>query len=275
GGGAPRIALTGGTFDLRRFDGVGGGSGGRGSTVDLALDRLIVSDGIALAPITGQFKPVGSGLSGAFEARINGKTSVRGTLSPANGGTALRVQASDAAGVLRDAGLTPNTNAGTLDLVLTPVRGTSGTYDGQFLIENIRLRKAPAMADLLDAVSVVGLIDQLRGPGIAFNSVDGQFRLNRQQIRLQQLAAVGGSMGISADGIYDFTRSQLDISGVISPVYFLNGIGSFLTRRGEGLFGFSYRMTGSASDPNVALNPLSILTPGAFREIFRRKPPEG
>ncbi|NNE88368.1 MAG: hypothetical protein HKN27_09860, partial [Silicimonas sp.] len=67
GGGAPRIALTGGTFDLRRFDGLGGGSGGGGSTVDLALDRLIVSDGIALAPITGQFKPVGSGLSGAFE----------------------------------------------------------------------------------------------------------------------------------------------------------------------------------------------------------------
>lgn len=273
--GAPVIALNGGIFDLRRFDGLGGGSGGEGGTVDFSLDRLIVSDGIALAPITGQFKPVGTGLSGEFQARVNGDTPVRGALSPANGGTAIRLQASDAAGVLRDAGLTPNTNAGTLDLVLTPVRGAEGTYDGQFLIENIRLRNAPAMADLLDAVSVVGLIDQLRGPGISFSSVDGQFRLNRRQIRLQQLAAVGGSMGISADGIYDFARSQMDISGVISPVYFLNGIGSFFTRRGEGLFGFSYRMTGSAADPNVNVNPLSILTPGAFREIFRRKPPEG
>jgi hypothetical protein len=86
---------------------------------------------------------------------------------------------------------------------------------------------------------------------------------------------VGGSLGISADGIYDFSQSQMDIRGVISPVYFLNGIGSFLTRRGEGLFGFNYRATGSASDPNVSVNPLSILTPGAFREIFRSAPPGG
>lgn len=276
GGGVPKISLGGGTFDLRRFDGLGGGgSGGGGANVDLRLDRLIVSDGIALAPINGTFRPVGPGLSGTFEARINGKTPVRGTLSPANGGTALRVQANDAAGVLRDAGLTPNTNAGTLDLILTPVQGGPGTYDGQFLIEDIRLRNAPFMADLLDAVSVVGLIDQLRGPGISFSSVDGKFRMNRRRIQLRQLAAVGGSLGISADGIYDFAQSQMDIRGVISPVYFLNGIGSFFTRRGEGLFGFNYRATGSASDPNVAVNPLSILTPGAFRQIFRSAPPGG
>jgi hypothetical protein len=275
-GNATEIVIDGGTFDLRRFDGVSGESGNEaGSSVAFSLDRLVVSDGIALAPITGQFKPVGNGLSGEFRARINGTTPVRGTLSPANGGTAIRLQAENAAGVLRDAGLTPNTNAGTLDLVLTPVRDAAGTYDGQFLIEDIRLRNAPAMADLLDAVSVVGLIDQLRGPGILFTSVDGRFRLNRRQIRLQQLAAVGGSMGISADGVYDFARSRMDIRGVISPVYFLNGIGSFFTRRGEGLFGFNYRMTGSAEDPNVGVNPMSILTPGAFREIFRRRPPEG
>ena len=275
--GPPKIALTGGTFDLRRFDGLSSGSnsGGVGSNVDLRLDRLVVSDGIALEPIIGEFKPVGSGLSGTFEGRVNGRTPVRGTLSPANGGTALRVQAADAAGVLRDAGLTPNTNAGTLDLVLTPVRDGPGTYEGQFLIENIRLRNAPFMADLLDAVSVVGLIDQMRGPGIAFSSVDGRFRLNRRRIRLDQLAAVGGSLGISADGIYDFAQSRMDIRGVISPVYFLNGIGSILTRRGEGLFGFNYRVTGSAANPTVGVNPLSILTPGAFREIFRSAPPGG
>ncbi|MEP1699126.1 MAG: AsmA-like C-terminal region-containing protein, partial [Paracoccaceae bacterium] len=276
--GAPDIALTGGTFDLRRFSGLsgsGGGSGGARSDISLRLDRLIVSDGIALAPINGIFSPVGGGLSGSFEGRVNGNTPVRGTLSPSNAGTALRVQAANAGGVLRDAGLTPNTSAGTLDLILTPVRDGPGTYDGQFLIEDIRLRNAPFMADLLDAVSVVGLIDQLSGPGIAFSSVDGRFRLNRRRIQLQQLAAVGGSLGISADGIYDFAQSRMDIRGVISPVYFLNGIGSFLTRRGEGLFGFNYRVTGSAANPNVGVNPLSILTPGAFRELFRSAPPGG
>jgi hypothetical protein len=46
-----------------------------------------------------------------------------------------------------------------------------------------------------------------------------------------------------------------------------------LTRRGEGLFGFNYRLRGTADDPQVSVNPLSILTPGMFRDIFRRPPP--
>ena len=276
-GGPPTITITGGTVDLRRMDLGSGGSGGGASTpVNLQLDRLTISDSIALAPLRGQLQTGPGGLSGGFEALVNGRTPIRGVLSPANAGTAIRITASDAAGVLRDAGLTPNARGGTLDLILTPVPGgQGGTFDGQFLIEDMRLKDAPAMAELLDAVSVVGLIDQLGGAGIRFDTIDGRFRMNRRQIRLQQAAAVGPSMGISADGIYDLRARQIDLQGVVSPVYFLNGIGSILTRRGEGLFGFNYRMAGAASDPSVRVNPLSILTPGAFRQIFRRAPPGG
>jgi hypothetical protein len=54
----------------------------------------------------------------------------------------------------------------------------------------------------------------------------------------------------------------------------VNGIfGAIFSPRREGLFGFSYRLTGSAESPDVAVNPLSILTPGIFREIFRQEPP--
>ena len=277
GGGSPRIAVTGGTIDIRQLNLDSGGRGGQGGgAIDVSLDRVTVSDGIAFAPFTGRIEPTGRGLSGTFEARMNGRTPMRGTLAPANAGTAIRIQSADASGMLRDAGLTPNGRDGTLDLVLTPVVGApAGTFDGEFLIENIRIRKAPAMADLLDAISVVGLIDQLAGPGIHFTTIDGQFRLDRRQIRLKQAAAVGGSMGISADGLYDLRTDLMDFRGVVSPVYFLNGIGSILTRRGEGLFGFNYRMAGPANGPKVSVNPLSILTPGAFRQIFRRAPPGG
>lgn len=274
-GRTPAIRLSGGRLDLRRLPPGGGGSGD-GAPLDVALDALVVSDGITLGPLTGEFQLGRAGLSGTFEARVNGATPVRGTLAPANAGTAVRIQSNDAGGVIRDAGLTPNAEAGTLDLVLTPVVGApGGTYDGQFLVESIRLRKAPAMADLLDAISVVGLLDQLRGPGILFGTVDGKFRLTRQELNLTEAAAVGGSLGISADGIYDLASKRMDFQGVISPIYFVNGIGAALTRRGEGLFGFNYRVTGTASDPDVGVNPLSILTPGIFRQIFRRSPPGG
>jgi hypothetical protein len=61
---------------------------------------------------------------------------------------------------------------------------------------------------------------------------------------------------------------------VISPVYLLNGIGSLFTRRGEGVFGFTYTVTGTTGRPQVSVNPLSILTPGMFREIFRQPLPQ-
>jgi len=78
---------------------------------------------------------------------------------------------------------------------------------------------------------------------------------------------------VSLDGLYDLRTSTMDMQGVVSPVYFLNGIGQIFSRRGEGLFGFNFRIRGSSSSPKVTVNPLSILTPGLFRDIFRAPPP--
>jgi hypothetical protein len=75
-------------------------------------------------------------------------------------------------------------------------------------------------------------------------------------------------------GVYEFAAKRLDLQGVVSPIYLVNSIGSVLTRKVEGLFGFNYRLRGPADDPKVSVNPLSLLTPGMFREIFRRPPPE-
>jgi hypothetical protein len=75
------------------------------------------------------------------------------------------------------------------------------------------------------------------------------------------------------DGVYDIAAKRMDMQGVVSPVYLLNGIGQLFTRRGEGVFGFAYRMTGAQGAARVEVNPLSILTPGMFREIFRRPLP--
>ena len=86
-------------------------------------------------------------------------------------------------------------------------------------------------------------------------------------------SAVGASMGVSMEGTYETAGGILRMGGVISPIYLLNGIGAFLTRKGEGFFGFTYRLNGTADAPQVGVNPLSILTPGMFRDIFRMPAP--
>lgn len=267
---APDIAILDGVLDFRRARfGGGGGSGGGG--LQVALTRLQVTDTIALNGFRGEFTTSG-GLSGRFAARLNGGTAVEGTVVPSDGRSAVRVTSGDAGGVFRDAGILNHARGGAFDLTLLPV-GAEGRFDGTLKVRDTWIKDAPAMAALLNAVSVVGLLNELAGEGIPFSDVDARFRMDPARLTLLEASAVGPSIGLSMDGQFDFASGTLGMRGVISPVYLLNSVGSVLTRKGEGLFGFSYTLTGPAASPRVQVNPLSGLAPGMFREVFRGAPP--
>jgi hypothetical protein len=40
------------------------------------------------------------------------------------------------------------------------------------------------------------------------------------------------------------------------------------SRSGEGLFGITFAVKGSNSQPDVLVNPISVLAPGFFRQLF-------
>ncbi len=270
------VTVTGGTLNLPRatFGGGGGGTGGggQGAPITVALDRLTIAEGLSLTGFRGDFDTTG-GLAGQFNGSFNGQAPVRGAVAPSGGRTAARITADDAGAVLRAGRFLDGARDGTLDLTLIP-SAQPGSFDGTLALRGLRVRDAPTIAALLDAVSVVGLLQQLDGQGLAFDTVDATFRLTPDQIILTQSSAVGPGLGISLDGIYTLGTRGFDFQGVLSPFYILNGIGSFLTRRGEGLIGFNFTVRGTAAAPQVGVNPLSGLTPGMFREIFRRPPPQ-
>ncbi len=264
------VTIGGGRLDMRGLpDGEGAGTK---PPMSIALDRLVIAEGLSLTGFQGEFSG-GAGLSGNFNALVNGRGAVRGTVVPRDAGrTAIRLQSDDAGSVISAAGYLENAVGGTMDLTLLPAAG-EGSFDGQLAIEDIRVRDAPALAGLLDAISVVGLLQQLDGQGLAFSNVDARFRLDPDRITITQSSAVGASLGISLDGTYLTASKQMDFQGVVSPLYLLNGIGAVLTRPGEGLIGFNFTLRGPVGDTRVQVNPLSAFTPGMFREIFRRPPP--
>ena len=264
------VEINGGSLDLRNAQ--FGADQGEGGPMRIALDRLQITEGIALTNFQGDFRSQ-QGFRGQFTGQLNGASSVAGTVAPRDGRSAVQLRSNDAGGVLRATGLMRNALGGSADLTLLPAGGP-GTFDGTLRVRNIRVRDAPAMAALLDAISVVGLLQQLDGQGLAFEEVDARFRLTPDQVILSEASAVGPGLGISVDGLYTLANKQIDLQGVVSPFYLVNSIGSFLTRRGEGLIGFSYTIRGTSDAPQVAVNPLSVLTPGMFREIFRRPAPD-
>lgn len=271
-GAPPAVAITAGTADFARADlGQGTGADGASGPVTVALDRVQISAGLWLDRFRGEFTDQG-GLGGPFGGLVNGEVPITGTMAPRDGRSAFQIRAEDAGAALRAAGIFSKGRGGSLQLDLAP-SGGRGSYTGRLEARSLRVVDAPVLAGLLDAVSVVGLIDQLNGPGILFNRVSGDFRLIPGAVEIRNGAATGASMGISAAGVYRTETREIDLQGTISPIYLLNGIGRLVSKKGEGLFGFNYTMKGSTQAPRIRVNPLSILTPGMFREIFRSAPP--
>ena len=267
-GGALDVAIRGGSLDMRKMPDTGGAGGG---PLDVRLDRLRISEGISLTDFRGSFGSRG-GFNGRFAASVNGMAEIAGIVAPSENGSALRVTSENAGAVMAAAGIFDKGRGGNLDMTLFP-RGPEGEYNGSATFTRLRVQGAPALAELLSAVSVVGLLEQLNGEGLAFNNGEVKFILTPKAVEITQGSAVGASLGISFAGLYLNGSGAIDLQGVISPIYLLNGVGQVLTRKGEGLFGFNYRVTGTSDNPEVTVNPLSVLTPGMFRELFRQRPP--
>ncbi|AZV78538.1 DUF3971 domain-containing protein [Parasedimentitalea marina] len=272
---APAVTVSSGVLDMRRmpFSSSSGATGSASSgPISLKLDRLQVTDSIALHRFNGDFSTLG-GFNGQFRGAVNGQTVVRGQVVPKNGGVATRILSDDAGGVFRSAGALSHGRGGELDMTLTPSTSQPGEYDGRLKVKNTRAKNAPAIAALINSISLVGLIDELAGQGILFTGVEARFRLGPSYLVVHESSAVGPSIGLSMDGNYNLATGVMNMRGVLSPIYMLNAIGRVFTRKGEGLIGFAFTLRGTSDDPQVKVNPLSGLAPGMLREIFRGQAP--
>jgi hypothetical protein len=86
----------------------------------------------------------------------------------------------------------------------------------------------------------------------------------------------GSQVGLTVEGRVDLAREQLDLEGTVVPFYGLNWalgkiplVGPFLAGRGgEGAFAVTYGVEGAMAEPDVWVNPLSVLAPGFIRDLF-------
>lgn len=271
------VSVSKGNADFRKFPASLGSSSKASKSgfirnMNVTLDRLIVSEGIALTGIKGDLAMVG-GVKGPFTARLNNRAPLSGQIKRFDAGSGVEIRSNDAGAVLAAGDLMKKARGGDLFLSMTPT-GQSGTFDGALNVKNVRMLDAPAMVELLNALSIIGLLNQLNEKGLLLQEVEARFRLTPTQVILRRSSAFGPALGMSLDGYYTLGAGVMDMQGVLSPLFIVNGIGSPLTRKGEGLLGFSFILKGTSDKPKVKVNPLSIFTPGMFREIFRRPPPK-
>ncbi|MDX2074545.1 MAG: AsmA-like C-terminal domain-containing protein [Alphaproteobacteria bacterium] len=189
----------------------------------------------------------------------------------------LSATSDDAGGLLRALGIVPGMEGGTLSLtgLFDDAKG-SGLLRGQLDIHDYVLKDAPVLAKMLSLASLTGIFDTLSGNGIAFKKLAAPYTLQDDVVTIQDGKAFGSAMGLTADGTITFPATTLHLEGAIVPSYTLNNVagkvplvGDILTGgKGEGVFAARYSMKGDSDNPNVSVNPLSILTPGFLRNLF-------
>jgi hypothetical protein len=149
-------------------------------------------------------------------------------------------------------------------------------FEGTAEIADFRIRDAPVLAHLLQAMTLYGLVEVVRGPGLGFSKMVAPVRLTEDTLTLTDARAFSASLGLTARGTIDLARGRITLDGTIVPAYFFNTLlGNlplvgrlFSPEQGGGVFAASYAVRGTLDDPDVTVNPLAALTPGFLRGLF-------
>ncbi len=192
-------------------------------------------------------------------------------------GRTMLTTAADAGAFLRGLDVSQRVVDGTLS--------ASGQYDdsnaahrlsGTAQLENFRIRNAPAIGKLLQALSVYGIFEATSGPGLALTRMTAPFDLTTSLLTLKDARAVSPSLGFTAKGTINLNAHVAQIEGTVIPLYFFNSllgklplVGKLFSPETEGgLLAMSFSIRGKLDDPSVLVNPLSALTPGVLRGFF-------
>lgn len=247
-------------------------------TLDARFDQVLMAQQRVLHDLVAHVENDGRVVR---QLRITGRTGARGPFQaqivPEQGGRRFSASADDAGEVLRGVDILHSMEGGRLSV--------QGHYDdaqpgrpliGTATIEDFRVRNAPALGKLLQAMTLYGLIEVMQGPGLGFSRLVGPFRLTEDALDVTDARAFSQSLGLTLKGRFDLDRQVLDLEGTIVPAYFFNSllgnvplVGKlFSPERGGGVFAASYRLRGPIADPEVSVNPLAALTPGFLRGVF-------
>ncbi len=247
--------------------------------LDAKFDRVLMAQGRVASDVVLHAENDGRVVQ---QLRFAGRTGTRAPflvqIAPDRGGRRLTASADDAGELLRGLDYVRSMEGGKLSVEARyddaqPGRPLSGTAE----LDDFRIRDAPALGRLLQAMTLYGLVQVMQGPGLGFSRLVAPFRLTDAALDLADARAFSSSLGLTMKGRLDRDADQIDMQGTIVPAYFFNSllgniplVGKlFSPERGGGVFAASYTLHGRLADPEVSVNPLAALTPGFLRGLFQ------
>jgi len=198
-----------------------------------------------------------------------------------DGATPIVVQSENGGATLRFLDLYRRAYGG--DLVLQLGAG-EGRQPGELLMRNFTVRDEPALRRVVGPPGSQGpgALDSTGAPppridasDVAFTKLKAEFVRSASRIDINDAVLWGQQVGFTIQGNVDYGRDRVDIGGTFVPGYAFNNafaqvpVVGMILGGGQygGLFAVNFRISGSASQPTMTVNPLSALAPGILRRF--------
>ncbi len=193
----------------------------------------------------------------------------------------IELTGGDAGAVARFADIYRHMRGGLLNVRLreTTNRGWLGSVD----IRNFALVGEERLRSLVSTPtgeSGRSLNDAVRREidvsAVKFSRAFAQVRAGGGALSLANGVVRGESVGATFQGTVRDANGQTEMTGTFMPAYGLNRLFAELPLIGiilgngndRGLIGITFKLSGAFDKPKLTINPLSIIAPGVFRNIF-------
>ncbi len=193
----------------------------------------------------------------------------------------LRIEAFDAGEALRFLDVYGQVSGGVLNAAL---RGSDAdTLSGPVLLTEFRVFSEPRLAQLANQRGRDGsqslreaVQREIDTSDVRFDVAQGLIRISPDGLDLSEGVVRGPLVGFALQGRIADSDGNMRLTGTFMPAYGFNSLfsdipllGLFLGNgRDRGLIGVTFKLEGPAGQPQVSVNPLSLIAPGVFRSIF-------
>jgi hypothetical protein len=237
-------------------------------TLDAQLNQILFGQG-RLSNATLQAAVV----QGRWQLqRVGGEVQNGGRMSILRQGNRLNINVPNLGRTLEVFGVYDKLKDGTLFGTLT--YSTPTRASGELKLNNFELRNPPTMMKILGLLSLEQLVAGTDTTKFATGKIP--LSLDNDAFTFSNAHFSGPSMDLRLDGQYLRATEQLDFNGSLAPAIPFNRLvskvpllGTLLTGSQDGLVVADFRLKGPTSAPEVSVRPLSILTPGLLKDLFR------
>jgi len=215
------------------------------------------------------FVAKGTGLIGGAEASISYEKFKDGRKQ-------LYILSENGGRVLNGLAITDAIKGGVIELKTIFSAENEEAFVTTILMNDFRLVKGTKAIRVYSVLSPTGLFSLFEGEGTYFSKGDAVISSENGVHTISSIRAEGASVGLGVVGMYDSNTKQADISGNLVPINLISDIignvpliGTILTGiDNSGLLVTQFRVDGDVDDLNVEVNPVSLLVPGLFRDLF-------